>query len=144
MSLFSINKVYLLGNITKDVVVKQTKSGTSVANFSVATSQSVKVNDNWEDKTTFHNIVAWKSVATIAGKLEKGSKVTIEGRIQNRNYEKEDGTKVYITEIVAEKVIGLSDSRNNQQTSQVSAQDASDSLGAEPVNSKDISDDVPF
>lgn len=105
----SLNRAQLIGNLTRDPEVKQIPGGQTVATFGLAT------NFNWtdasgekHDKTEFHNIVAWRKLAEICGQfLRKGSKVFIEGKIQTRDWEAEDGTKRYRTEIVADNMIML-------------------------------------
>jgi len=107
----SVNKVILLGNLGKDPEVKFTPSGTAVAKFSVATSYRFKdKNEQWQDQTEWHNIVAWARLAEIAGEyLKKGSKVYIEGRLQTRSWEdKQTNQKKYMTEVVANDLVLLS------------------------------------
>lgn len=106
----SLNKVLLIGNLGKDPELRYTTSGVAVATFSLATSESWKDQDgNAQEKTEWHNIVAWRKLAEICGEwLKKGKKVYIEGRIQTRNYDdKNTGQKRYITEIVADNLIML-------------------------------------
>lgn len=108
----SLNKVQLIGNLTRDPELKQIPGGQVVVSFGMAT------NFTWKDqsgerqsKAEFHNIVAWRKLAEICGQyLKKGSKVYIEGRLQTRDWEGEDGTKRYRTEITADNMIML-DSR---------------------------------
>lgn len=104
----SLNKVLLIGNLGKDPELKYTPSGVAVATFSIATSESWKDQEgNQQEKTEWHNIVAWRKLAEICGEyLKKGKKVYIEGKLQTRNYEK-DGIKRYVTEIVADQLIML-------------------------------------
>ena len=104
----SLNKVMLIGNLGKDPELKYTPSGVAVATFSIATSEQWKDQEgNAQEKTEWHNIVAWRKLAEIVGEyLKKGKKVYIEGKLQTRNYEK-DGVKRYITEIVADQLIML-------------------------------------
>jgi single-strand DNA-binding protein len=104
----SLNKVQLIGNLGKDPELKYTPSGVAVATFSIATSESWKDQDgNQQEKTEWHNIVAWRKLAEICGEyLKKGKKVYLEGKLQTRNYEK-DGIKRYVTEIVADQLIML-------------------------------------
>lgn len=99
----SINKVILVGNLGKDPELKQTASGTAVCNFTLATTDRYKNKQGeQQEKTEWHNIVVWGSLAEICGKwLAKGKQVYIEGKIQNRSYDDRDGNKRYITEIVA-------------------------------------------
>jgi single-strand DNA-binding protein len=106
----SVNKVILIGNLGKDPEVKYTPSGLPVANFSLATNERYKDKDgNWQDRTEWHNIVAWQRLAEIAGEyLKKGRSVYIEGRLQTRSWDdKESGQKKYRTEIVAQDLVLL-------------------------------------
>ncbi|ABA87902.1 single-strand-binding protein [Syntrophotalea carbinolica DSM 2380] len=102
----SVNKVILVGNLGKDPELRYTASGTAVANFSLATTERYKDRDgNSQEKTEWHNIVAWRQLAEICGKyLSKGRQVYIEGKIQTRSYEDRDGNRRYITEIVADQM----------------------------------------
>ena len=104
----SLNKVQLIGNLGKDPELKYTSAGVAVATFSIATSDSWKDQEgNLQERTEWHNIVAWRKLAEICGEwLKKGKRIYIEGRLQTRNYEK-DGVKRYITEIVADQMIML-------------------------------------
>lgn len=96
----SVNKVILLGNLGRDPEVKATSSGSSIANFSIATSRKV----NGETQTEWHNIVAFGKVAEICAQyLRKGSSVYIEGRLRTRDWVK-DGQKHYTTEILCDMV----------------------------------------
>ncbi|MBV8892551.1 MAG: single-stranded DNA-binding protein [Acidobacteria bacterium] len=106
----SVNKVILLGNLGKDPELKYTPSGTAVAKFSVATSYRYKdKNEQWQDQTEWHNVVAWARLAEIAGEyLKKGSKVYIEGRLQSRSWDdKNTNQKRYITEVIANDLVLL-------------------------------------
>jgi single-strand DNA-binding protein len=102
----SVNKVILVGNLGKDPEVRYTASGTAVANFTLATSERFKDRDgNPQERTEWHNIVAWRQLAEICGKyLVKGKQVYIEGKIQTRAWEDRDGNKRYTTEIVADQM----------------------------------------
>lgn len=107
----SVNKVILLGNLGKDPEVKYTPQGTAVAKFSLATTDRYKDKEgNWQDRTEWHNIVAWQRLAEIAGEyLKKGSKVYIEGAIRTNSWDdKQTGEKKYRTEIVANDLVLLS------------------------------------
>jgi len=102
----SVNKVILVGNLGKDPELRYTAAGVAVATFSLATSERYKDrNGEQQEKTEWHNIVAWRQLAEICGKyLQKGRQVYIEGRIQSRSYDDRDGNKRYITEIVADQM----------------------------------------
>lgn len=102
----NLNKVFLIGNLTRDPEIKALPSGTSVATFGVATNRVWK-NQQGErqEEVQFHNIVVFgKQADTIAQYLKKGSSALIEGRLQTRNWEAQDGSKRSRTEIVAERV----------------------------------------
>ena len=96
-----MNKVVLIGRLTKDVEVRYTTNEKVVAMFSLAVNREFK-NQKGEYEADFFNVVMWGKPAELAGNtLKKGSKIAIDGRIQNRSYEAKDGTKRYITEIIA-------------------------------------------
>lgn len=105
-----LNKAMLIGNITRDPELRSTPSGQSVANFGLATNRVWKDPGSGERKESaeFHNIVAWGKLAEICGQyLRKGSKVFVEGRIQTRSWQGQDGNKRYMTEVVMENMIML-------------------------------------
>ena len=107
----SVNKVIILGNLTRDPEVRYTPQGTAVAKIGVATNERFKDKEGqWQDRPEYHNIVAWQRLAEIAGEyLKKGSKVYIEGRLQTRSWEdQKTGEKKYKTEIVANDLVLLS------------------------------------
>jgi single-strand DNA-binding protein len=105
---FSLNRAQIIGNLTRDPEVR-VAGGQKVATFGVATSFSWKDQTGVrKEKTEFHNIVAWRKLAEICEQyLRKGSKVYIDGRIQTRDWEGEDGVKRYRTEILIENMIML-------------------------------------
>jgi single-strand DNA-binding protein len=114
MSSRSLNKVMLIGNLTRDPEVRYTPSGTAVATFGLATNRSWSTGDgvDRQEETQFHRIVAWSKLAEIVGQLLfKGRKVYIEGRLQTRKFTGQDGQQREITEIVAENMMIL-DTRN--------------------------------
>lgn len=106
MSLFGdLNQVKLLGNITQDIELRYTSNSTPVANFSVATNRRFKQNDQWQDATDFHNVVVFGNLADQLGKrAKKGTRVLVEGRLQTRSWEGNDGKKNYRTEVIADDV----------------------------------------
>ena len=99
-----VNKVILVGNLGRDPEIRSTPSGQNVANFSVATTRRWKDRDgNRQEKTEWHNIVAWGKQAEIAGQyLTKGKQVFVEGRLETRTWEK-DGQKHYRTEVICDQ-----------------------------------------
>lgn len=136
----SLNKVQLIGNLGKDPELKYTPSGVAVATFSIATSESWKDQEgNQQEKTEWHNIVAWRKLAEIVGEyLKKGKKVYIEGKLQTRSYDK-DGVKRYITEIVADQLIMLDGGGGGKGNS---GNSMSEPVSAPSDGPKD--DDLPF
>src|SRR5438045_9322635 len=85
----SVNKVILVGNVGNDPEVRYSQRGTPVANFSLATNEKFKDrNDEWQERTEWHNIVAWKRLAEIVGEyVKKGAKLYIEGKLQTSSWE---------------------------------------------------------
>lgn len=99
-----MNKVILIGNIVRDIEVTKTTTGISVARIVLAVERKFK-NADGERETDFINIVAWRNVAENCEKyLKKGSKISVFGNLQTRSYEATDGSKRYVTEVVAEEV----------------------------------------
>lgn len=97
-----MNKVVLLGRLTKDIEVRYTESGTAVGNLTLAVKRRIK-NTDGEYESDFINCVCWKETAETMNKyLKKGDQVLVEGRIQTRNFEDKDGNKRYATEVVIE------------------------------------------
>jgi len=107
----SVNKVTLLGNVGKDPEIRSTPGGTMVANLTLATSDRQKdAQGNWQDRTEWHNLVAFTRTAEIVRDyVKKGSKLYIEGKIQTRSWDdKESGAKKYRTEIIVNELVLLS------------------------------------
>jgi single-strand DNA-binding protein len=99
----NLNKTFLIGRVTKEVEIQSTQSGKKVAKISLATNQFM--GKDKEDKTTFHNIVAWGTTADVAEKyVTKGQEIMIEGHIDNRTYKKKDGSNGYISEVIIENL----------------------------------------
>lgn len=105
----NLNKVMIIGNLTRDPEVRTTGNGANVTSFSVATSYVwTDQSGQKQEKVEFHNIVAWRKLADICAQyLHKGSKVYVEGRLQTRDWVGQDGVKKYRTEIIAENMIML-------------------------------------
>ncbi len=105
-----LNKIMLIGNLGGDPEVQTLEGGTiKVAKFSLATTESYKDDKGQLHSTTdWHSVVAWRGIADLAEKyLRKGSTVYIEGKSKTRSYEDKQGTKRYVTEVVAEQLILL-------------------------------------
>ena len=105
----SLNKVMLIGRLGKDPEMRATSDGTSVANFSLATSEFYNDRSGTrQEKTEWHNIVAWRKLADLSKRfLVKGRQVYVEGRLQTREYTDRDGNKRKTTEIVATQLVLL-------------------------------------
>jgi single-strand DNA-binding protein len=103
----SVNKVILIGHLGADPEVKYTPNGVAVANFRIATTERWKDKNSGEtqDHTEWHRIVAWRRLGEICGEyLHKGRQVYIEGKLQTRSWEDQDGNKRWTTEIVAQNM----------------------------------------
>lgn len=98
-----INKVILIGNLGADPEIRYTQSGTPVVNFRIATTERWKGQDGQQqEQTEWHSIVAWRRLAEICAEfLSKGSKVYVEGKLQTRKWQDQNGNDRYTTEIVA-------------------------------------------
>ncbi|MEK6201726.1 MAG: single-stranded DNA-binding protein [Desulfobulbaceae bacterium] len=105
-----LNKVMLIGNLGKDPEIRYTQSGTAVATFNVATTESWKDKDGQKQESTeWHRVVAWQKLAETCGEyLHKGSKVYIEGKLQTRKWQDQNGNDKFTTEIVAREMKMLS------------------------------------
>ena len=140
-----VNKVILIGNLGADPEVRQTPSGVPVVNVNLATSES------WTDKTTgdrqerteWHRLTLWRKLAEIAGQyLKKGSKIYVEGKLQTRSWDAEDGQKRYSTEVVVDDMQML-DSRDGERGGV--SMDAPGPMEPPPEHSDSSQDDdLPF
>lgn len=98
-----MNKVILMGRLTRDPEVRATQSGTGVCSFSLAVNRRVK--QEGQPDADFINVTAWAKTAEFVGKyFTKGQQVAVIGRIQTRNYDDKEGKKIFVTEVVAEEV----------------------------------------
>jgi single-strand DNA-binding protein len=153
----SVNKVILLGNVGKDPEIRSTGGGTMVANLTLATSDRFQDQQgNWQDRTEWHNLVAFKRTAEIIRDyVKKGSKLYIEGKIQTRSWDdKDSGAKRYRTEIIVNDLSLLSGreegsggySRGASQSSGPANYDQRAPSGQDDfAQSAEISDDdIPF
>ena len=100
-----MNKVILIGNLGRDPELRLIPNGTAVCNFSIATSERWTKDGEKQERTEWHNIVAWDRTAEIAGEyLHKGSRVAIEGKLQTREWTDKSDVKRYTTEIIADRL----------------------------------------
>jgi len=102
----ALNKAMVIGNVTQDIELKQTPNGNNVVSFSVATNRKwTDSSGTKQEKVEFHNIVAWGKLAELVNNyVVKGSKIYVEGRLETKTWEGEDGKKRYKTEIVLEQI----------------------------------------
>lgn len=106
-----INNVVVVGRLTRAVDLRYTSNGTAYASFTLATDRDFK-NQNGEKETDFINCVMWRKPAeNLANYTKKGSLIGVSGRIQTRNYENEQGQRVYVTEVLAERFHFLESSK---------------------------------
>ena len=142
-----MNKVILIGNLTKDPELRTTSNGTSVCSFSIAVNRRFQ-SQSGERVTDFFNIVAWRSLGELCSKyLAKGRKVCVVGELQNRSYDAKDGSKRYATEIIADDIEfltprGEEGSRNSYEERNI-ASSSSFALSDEGFAEVD-DDDLPF
>lgn len=141
----SLNRVVLVGRLTRDVDLKYTQTGIAVASFTLAINRPFK-NAQGENEADFINVVVWRNPAeNVAQYTKKGSQVGVDGRLQSRTYDDKDGKKVYVTEVVADSVQfleskGSNQSENEQQNNQ--GQSNPFQNDGEPLDVTD--DDLPF
>ena len=135
----SVNKIILLGFLGKDPIIKKLDSGKSVAQFTLATSESYKDRSGQKvTNTEWHNVVAWSPLAEIAEKyLKKGSQVYVEGKLTSREYTDKEGATKRITEIVVRELtlIGGGDKPDSKER-EITKEEVS--------HIDDNSDDLPF
>jgi single-strand DNA-binding protein len=134
-----MNKVYLIGNLTRDVELAQTPSGVEVARFSIAVSRQYQ-DSNGERQTDFFNCVAWRGLAeTIAKYCKKGSKVAVCGSIQLRNYEDNQGIKRQAVDIIVQDCEFLTPKQEELTENRKTSTKSKPTLT--PV---EIDEDIPF
>lgn len=151
-----INRVVLTGRLTKDPELRYTPSGVAVATFTVAVRRSFQ-NQQGEYESDFINCVVWRRPAeNMANFTKKGSLVGVDGRLQTRNYEGQDGKRVYVTEVVAESVQfletkgngnngnGNNNSNNNNQNNQNNQNNNDNGYGGGYLGGKHESGYDPF
>jgi len=145
-----INKAILIGNLGADPEIRYTQSGTQVATFRIATTERWKgQNGQVQENTEWHKIVAWGKLAEICGEyLNKGSKVYIEGKIQTRKWQDQNGHDKYTTEIIARDLKMLSPRGSSggggQQQHGGESQGGNDDYPGPPPGWGGTGDDVPF
>ena len=136
-----INRVILVGRLTKDPEYRQTPNGVSVATFTLAVNRSF-TNSQGEREADFINVVVFRKQAENVSKyLFKGSLAGVDGRIQSRNYENNEGRRVFVTEVVADNAQFLEPKNSNQQNNQ-SQQQGQAPAGNNPFANNNVNDDI--
>ena len=99
------NSITLVGNLTRDPELRYTTGGRGVASFGLAVSRRYQVNNEWQEQTSFFNVVAWAQLGeNVAATLTKGSRAIVSGRLEQRSYETQDGEKRSVVEVIADDV----------------------------------------
>ncbi len=157
----SMNRVTLIGNLGKDPEIKVIPSGSKVANFTMATTESYKdKSGDWQQTTDWHNVNCWDALADKMAKMSKGAKVLVEGKIKTRSYQDKDGATRYITEILANTIMPIEREERSEGggysggggNSNYANNDNNSGSSAAPQGNSDINtdfndmddDDVPF
>jgi single-strand DNA-binding protein len=145
----SLNKAMIIGNLGKDPEMRYTPNGQAVTQFTVAVNRNYKdASGEWKEETEWFRVVAWAALAErTAEYLRKGRKVYVEGRLQTRTWEGQDGQKHYTTELIASTVTGL-DPRPREDGAQEPAgarpaRGAAPAGSSEDLGSSDL-DELPF
>lgn len=144
MATRSLNKVMLIGNLTRDPELRYIPQGTAVANFGLATNRDwVNAEGERQESVEFHNIVAWGKLGELCDQLlQKGSKTYLEGRLQTRDWVGDDGKKRYKTEVVLDQMILLSNGKDWDGGGMSSAPQESDNSKEDSVPDASLDDEV--
>lgn len=152
----SLNKVQLIGNLTRDPELKYTPQGTAVCTFGIATNrQWTTESGEKKDEADFHRLVAWNKLAEICGQLlKKGRKVYVEGRLQTRSWQAQDGTQRSTTEVVINDMIILDKKEDGAPNADIDIPEPQIESQEEPVSEKPVKkskkaeavddEDIPF
>jgi single-strand DNA-binding protein len=136
----SLNKVILIGNLTRDPELRYTPSGTAIAKFGLAVNEKFKQGDEWKERVNFIDIVVWgKQGENCSEYLAKGRSVCVDGRLQYSSWETEEGQKRSKLEVVADRVVFLGSKGGQDDSGKGEGRDA----GAAPSGDSH-NDDVPF
>lgn len=146
-----LNRAEIIGNITNDLNLRTTDTGTSVLSFGVATNRRYKSqnSDEWQEETNFHNVVVWgRQAENLAQRAKKGTRLYISGRLTTRSWDDQEGKKNYKTEIVAETISlisryeqGPSGSSDYEKSAPSTKSTSSTASNAEEIIDPD---DLPF
>lgn len=142
-----LNKVMLIGNLGADPEIKYTPGGTAVANLRLATAENRKNKDgDWEETTEWHRVVMFGKQAEICKDyLRKGSKIYVEGRLQTRSWDDQNGQKKYSTEIVGSQMMMLDQRQDSSSHASSSRNTGSSGYDEAPPDDLPVpDDDLPF
>ncbi|MGP2636394.1 single-stranded DNA-binding protein [Staphylococcus aureus] len=140
-----LNRIVLVGRLTKDPELRSTPNGVNVGTFTLAVNRTF-TNAQGEREADFINVVVFKKQAeNVKNYLSKGSLAGVDGRLQTRNYENKDGQRVFVTEVVADSVQFLEPKNNNQQSNNNYHQQGQTQTGNNPFdNTEEDFSDLPF
>ncbi|OIO47287.1 MAG: hypothetical protein AUJ28_01015 [Parcubacteria group bacterium CG1_02_37_51] len=142
-----LNKVMVIGRLTANPEVRTTPGGDSVVSFSVATNFTwTNKEGNKQEKAEFHNIVAWRKLAEIMAQyLKKGSRIYLDGRLQTRSWEDQNGIKKYRTEIIADNMIMLDSKGSNENFNKTTSEPMAEADTTPVIEEEEINvEDIPF
>jgi single-strand DNA-binding protein len=137
-----LNRVFIAGNLTRDPELRYTASGVPVANFRIASNRWFRAQDGERrEDVCYINVVAWQRLAELVGeRLHKGSAVLVEGELQSRSWDTEDGTRRTVVEIRAYRVQFL----NRQEGVRIETRNGTSEDSEEPSSTDEVADDLPF
>lgn len=141
-----MNRFVGVGRLTKDVDLRYTQNGVAVANFTIAINRPFK-NQQGENEADFINCVVWRKPAeNLAQYMGKGNQIGVDGRLQSRTFEGNDGKTVFVTEVVADSVQFLESKKSNDQQQTQNNQQQNDPFKGQgdPIDVNDIGGDFPF
>lgn len=148
-----LNRVMLIGRLTRDPELRYTQNGTSVANFSIANNRTYSAGGEKKEEVSFFNCVAWSKAAEVIEQYcKKGQRIGVEGRLRQRSWEDQDGNKRSVVEVVVENFQFLS-SRNEMQASPGGSSyannepprpEADSYSGSDFSDTPFVDDDIPF
>jgi single-strand DNA-binding protein len=147
LRLAELNRVFLVGRLTKDPEIRQTTNGTPVTNFTIAVNRRYKnAAGEWKDETTFVGIVAWQKLAELCKQyLAKGRAVLVEGKLQTHSWETEDGQKRTLIEVRADRIEFLDRGETRPPAEpQAGNGPAADAPASPTARDQQIDDDLPF
>ena len=138
-----MNKVFLIGRLSRDPELRHTTSGMAVCQINVAISRPVS--QGRDPETDFINVVVWnKQAENVAKYLSKGRQIAVEGRIQTRNYDNNEGKRTYVTEVIASNVEFLGSANDNAKTSNVGGFEENPFDAMEPMMDSTSVENDPF